>query len=139
MPLLEQVLERYPRQVKVVFKNYPLRKHKYARSAALAALAAGEQGKFWEFHDQLFRKYRQLNDQTIDQIAKQLALDEPRFQRDRASPTLAQQVQADMDEARRVGVRGTPTVFVNGRLVKDRSVDGISALVEAELRKSEGN
>jgi protein-disulfide isomerase len=60
VPLLEQVLEQYPNQVKLVYKNFPLRNHKFAKPAASAALAAGEQGKFWEFHDKLFQNYNQL-------------------------------------------------------------------------------
>ena len=72
MPLLEQVLEKYPKQVKLVFKNFPLRNHRYAKKAATAALAANRQGKFWEFHDRLMENATRLNDKKIEDIAKEL-------------------------------------------------------------------
>ena len=65
MPVLEQVLEKNPDKVKLVFKNFPLRNHKFAMPAATAALAAEKQGKFWEFHDLLFKDYNRLNEQKV--------------------------------------------------------------------------
>jgi protein-disulfide isomerase len=76
VPVLEQVLEKYPHDVKIVFKNYPLRNHKFAMKAAIAALAAGSEGKFWEFHDELFKNYNKLNDQKIREIALGLGFDQ---------------------------------------------------------------
>ncbi|MBL7178295.1 MAG: thioredoxin domain-containing protein [Desulfobacteraceae bacterium] len=67
---------------KLVFKNFPLSKHKFAMKAAAAALAANKQGKFWEFHDRLFKNYKNLNDTKIQEIAKELALDMERFNKD---------------------------------------------------------
>ena len=78
-PLLEQTLKKYPKSVKIVFKNFPLSSHKFAKKAAAAALAAGRQGKFWEFHDELFKNYRNLDDKKILEIAKKLELEEARF------------------------------------------------------------
>ncbi|MDH3567988.1 MAG: thioredoxin domain-containing protein, partial [Desulfobacteraceae bacterium] len=75
VPLLEQVLENNPENVKIVFKNFPLRRHKYATKAAMAALAADGQGKFWAFHDRLFENYKQLSDQKINDIARDLGFD----------------------------------------------------------------
>jgi protein-disulfide isomerase len=66
------VFEKNPSTVKVVYKNFPLRSHKYAITAAVAALAAGRQGKFWEFHDELYKIYKQINDQKILEIAQKL-------------------------------------------------------------------
>jgi len=73
------VLDKYPKEVKLVFKNFPLSKHKFARKAATAALAAKAQGRFWEFHDELFENHRNLNDVKIQEIAKELGLDLERF------------------------------------------------------------
>lgn len=135
MPVFEQVLEKYPTQVKLVFKNFPLRNHKFAMKAATAALAAGRQGKFWEFHDQLFKNYNQLNDQKISEIARSLGLDEAEFEKAMADRELQTRIRQDMLDGRQAGVRGTPTIFINGRLLRDRTVQGFQTVIDAELQK----
>lgn len=133
MPLLEQVLEQNPESVKIVFKNFPLNNHKEAGPAALAALAAGQQGKFWEYHDKLFAE-KKIEKRDFDRIATELGLDLQRFKKDMKSPKLQRQLRADMAEARENGVSGTPTVFVNGRKLKQRSLQGFQKQIDAELR-----
>ncbi len=135
MPLLEQVLEQYPTQVKLVFKNFPLRNHNMARPAALAALAAGEQGKFWELHDLLFQNYKSLSEAKITELAKQAGLDMERFAADRLRPELATQINRDLREGARVGVRGTPSIYVDGRRLNQRSLPGFRAAIEAALAR----
>jgi protein-disulfide isomerase len=135
VPVLEQVLEKYPEDVKLVFKNYPLRNHRFARQAAAAALAADKQGKFWEFHDLLFKNYNRLNQQEIQEIAKKLALDMVRFQEDRQDSKTLAKIQGDISEGNKAGVRGTPTIFINGRMLRNRSLEGFSALIAKELDK----
>ena len=135
MPLLEQVLEKYPDQVKLVFKNFPLRNHKYARKAAAAALAAHSQGKFWEFNQELFKNARQLSDQKIKQIVGQLGLNEERFQKDWRDPQIIKKINKEIQDAKRIGVRGTPSIFVNGRLLRQRSMEGFRLIIEKELKK----
>ena len=127
MPILEQVLEKYPDDVKIVFKNFPLRNHKFANKSATAALAAESQGKFWEFHDLLFKNYNRLNDQKIDEIALGLGLDQAEFQKKIKDPKIAAMIRQDVQEGRQAGVRGTPTVFINGRRLNDRSLKGFQA------------
>ena len=134
MPLLEQLLEKYPTELKVVFKNFPIRSHKYAFTSAMAALAAGQQGKFWEFHDELFKNYNRLNDQKIQEIVKQLNLDQTKFNEDTKSPVEAARVRQDYEEGIRLGVRGTPTVFINGKqFKKKRSMKTMEAVIDEEL------
>ena len=135
MPVLEQVLEKYPNQVKLVFKNFPIRNHKFAMPAAIAALAAEKQGKFWEFHDLLFKDYNRLNEQKITEIAQQLNLDMEKFAKDRKDPQIRAVINRDLAEGNRVGVRGTPTIFINGRLLRNRSVPGFQELIEKALQK----
>jgi protein-disulfide isomerase len=135
VPLLEQVLEKYPEDVKVVFKNFPLRNHKYARKAAIAALAADKQGKFWEFHDLLFENYNRLSDERIKKIAEELGLDMEKFGKDQKDPQILKLINRDMSEGRSAGVRGTPTVFANGRLLRNRSLEGFQALIDKALNK----
>ncbi|MBW1840752.1 MAG: thioredoxin domain-containing protein [Deltaproteobacteria bacterium] len=135
MPLLEQVLEKYPRDVKLVFKNFPLRNHKFARPAAIAALAAGKQGRFWEFHDLLFKNYSRLNAQKINEIARQLDLNMVQFEKDQKDPRIRDQVTRDLSDGAKVSVRGTPTVFINGRLLRSRKLTGFQGLIEKALER----
>lgn len=139
VPLLKQVLDTYPDKVKLVFKNFPLSIHKNARLAAVAGLAAEQQGKFWPLHDLLFENYNQLNPQKIRELAEQVGLDMQRFEKALSDPKLQQQVNSDLQEGQRVGVRGTPTIFINGRRLQQRSLDGFRQVIEAELagRKAE--
>jgi protein-disulfide isomerase len=129
------VFEKYPDQVKLVFKNFPLRNHKFAMQAAIAALAAEKQGKFWEFHDLLFKNYNHLNEEKIKEIAQQLNLDMEKFEKDRKDPQIRALINKDLAEGNRAGVRGTPTVFINGRLLRNRSMDGFQELIEKALKK----
>lgn len=129
------MLERYPKDVKLVYKNFPLRNHAMARPAAVAAMAAGEQGRFWEFHDKLFENFNQLSEERIQQIAEELGLDLARYEEDKKDPEIARIINRDMQEAVRIGVRGTPTIFVNGRQVKNRSLQGFQQLIEKALAK----
>ena len=135
MPELEQVLERYPNQVKLVFKNFPLRNHKFSMQAAIAALAAEKQGKFWEFHDLLFKDYNYLNEQKIEEIAQQLKLNMEKFDKDRKDPQITAMINRDLAEGNQAGVQGTPTVFVNGRLLRNRSMAGFQELIEKALKE----
>ena len=135
MPLLEQVLEKNPDTVKLVYKNFPLGSHKFALPAATAALAAGAQGKFWEFHDLLFQNYNNLNDQKINEIAVSLNLDQEVYQQKLKDPEISNLIRRDAMEGRLIGVRGTPTIFVNGRRVNDRSLNGFQAMIDRELSK----
>jgi protein-disulfide isomerase len=136
LPLLEQVLEKNPKDVKLVYKNFPLRNHKFARPAAIAALAAGKQGKFWEFHDRLFKDYNRLNEQKFQEIAGELNLDMEKFEKDQKDPEILALISRDMSEGAQVGVRGTPTLFVNGRLLKNRSLAGFQDMIDKELKKA---
>ena len=136
MPLLEQVLEKYPKDVKAVFKNFPLRNHKLARPAAIAALAADKQDKFWEFHDLLFENYRGLSEEKIGEIAQKLGLDMEKFAADKRDPQILNMIRRDVSDGQRAGVSGTPTVFVNGRLLRNRSLRGFQTLIDKSLKKT---
>ena len=135
-PLLDQVLAKYPTQVKVVFKNFPLQNHKYSIKAATAALAAGKQGRFWEFHDLLFKNYNRLDDGKITGFARNLNLDMKRFEKDRASMEITGIIKRDIREGRDAGVRGTPTIFINGKLLQVRSMDSFSRAIDLEVKKN---
>jgi len=129
------VFERYSKEMKLVFKNFPLRNHQFARPAALAALAANKQGKFWELHDQLYENYNRLSDQKIREIAQQVGLDMEKFNNDIKDPELKALIERDFQEGAEAGVRGIPTIFVNGRRLKNRSYQGFQAAIEKELAR----
>jgi protein-disulfide isomerase len=135
-PFLQQVLEKYPDNVKLVVKNFPLTNHKYAYKAATAALAANAQGKFWEFHSNLFKNYNVIDDAKIQDIAKELGLDIEKFNKDMQSPAIKRLIARDMENGRQIGVRGTPTIFINGKPLRNRSLPGIYQVIEAELKKA---
>ena len=135
MPVLEQVLEQYPDKVKVVFKNYPLSSHKFAARAALTAHAAHLQGKFWPVHDEFLKFNDQLNDEKIQETVRAAGVNEEQLERDRKDPRVVHHVQEDFNEGNNVGVRGVPTLFVNGKRLRDRSPEAFFMAIEKELKK----
>ena len=135
MPVLEQVLEKNPENVKFVFKNYPLRNHKFAMKAAVAALAARSEGKFWEFHDELYKNYNKLSDQKIREIALGLGFDQAEFEKKMNDPRITAMIRQDLQDGAQAGVRGTPTIFINGRRLKNRSLQGFQAAIDKELQR----
>jgi len=112
---VEALVAAYPQDVRLVFRNYPLEFHPHAKGAALAALCAHAQGKFWAMHDALFDHQGELGDALYDKLAAQLGLDVARFDACRAAPETSKRLEADMAAAQEVGVTGTPALFINGR------------------------
>jgi protein-disulfide isomerase len=137
VPVLEQVLETFPDQVKVVFKNYPLlRAHKFSEKATLAAYAAHLHGKFWTVHNELFKYQGDLNDDKIQNAIRSAGLNLEQIERERNSQSVISYIQKDLNEAIRIGVNSVPTVFVKGKRLRDRSFESIAAAVEKELKKN---
>jgi protein-disulfide isomerase len=129
------VLETFTDKVRIVFKHYPLVKsHKFAGKAALTAQAAHLQSKFWSVHDEFLKFHDQLSDEKIQESCARRAGEE-QLERDRNSPRVVEHVQKDVDEAYRLGVNSVPTVFVNGKRLRDRSFESFAAAVEKELKK----
>jgi len=133
MPLFEQALDKYPDSVKIVYKHFPLSFHKQALPAALASLAAAEQGRFWEYHDELFLNQNSLSSEKCIEIAQKLGLDLKKFSLDIMRPSLRKKVDEDVADAKKAGVDGTPAIFVNGRQLKVRDFPSLSKLIDAEL------
>lgn len=114
----------------------PLDFHKDAMGAHLAAVAAGKQGKFWEFHDKLFANQQQLNLEAYKAYARELKLDLPRFEKDLEDPDARKSVEADRAEARSLGVSGTPGFFVNGRFLSGaQPLAAFAKVINAELTR----
>ncbi len=121
--------------VKLVVKHFPLPSHEYARKAAIAALAAGKQGKFWEVHAKLFAHQNELSDSKVEAIAREIGLDMEQFNKDLKDPAIASLIDRDLNEGRQANIPGTPAVFVNGKLINLRNPQSIQQAIEAELKK----
>lgn len=140
LPSLTQIQEKHGDNVRVVFRQQPLPMHKNAVPAALAALAAHQQGKFWEMHDALFAKAesRSLNEETYVALAQQLQLDVEKFNADRKSPAMQELIAGDQAIAMQFGAGGTPAFFVNGRFISGaQPFEAFDALVTEELAKAQ--
>lgn len=114
-PTLLELLKQHPDHIKWVFKNFPLDFHPDSALAHRAALAAAEQGKFWEMHDLIFADQTAMKREDLLAKARTLSLDMVRFAADLDSEKLKRLVESDVDEGTRLNVSGTPTFFVNGR------------------------
>ena len=135
---MDQILEAYPEDVKFVFKNYPLPFHQQAMPAAKAAVAAGKQGKFWEMHDEIFENYRTLSDDFYAKAAEEVGLDVEKFKKDMESPEVQELINSEMAEARTNDVRGTPTIFINGKKPQGRSFALYKQIIDDILKEKKG-
>jgi protein-disulfide isomerase len=122
--------------VRIVWKNLPLDMHKNATPAALAAAAAADQGKFWEFHDKLFGNQAQLNRDQYLKYASELKLDVARFQDAMDNARFKGKVDADVADAKALGVGGTPAFFINGRFLSGaKPYEEFRKVIDAELTR----
>jgi len=116
-PAVKGLVERFSGEVRLVWRHFPLEEvHPHALEAALAAEAAGAQGKFWAMHDLLFRHQERLKERRLHRYADELELDIVRFEADMKEQAYLQRIREHIDEARKSGARGTPTFFLNDRI-----------------------
>jgi len=134
-PVLSEVLAAYPKDIKLIFKHFPLNFHPNARPAAKAMLAAAEQGKYWEMLDLLFENGRDLSDEKYTEFAKQLGMDVEKFTKDlkEKDSQWEEMIEKDVALARSVNVRGTPTCFINGKLTRARTLEAFKQEIDALL------
>jgi protein-disulfide isomerase len=133
---INEVQKAYPKNVRIVFKNFPLSFHRYADLAARAGVAAHNQGKFWMMHDQLFANSRNLGSAKILGIAQQIGLNMTRFRTDLNSAATIAKVEADKTEAARLGIRGTPNFVINGtKITGAQPFARFKEVIEAALTK----
>src|SRR3990170_4964473 len=133
---LKDVMREYDGKIRWVFRDFPIASlHPMAAKAAEAARCAGEQGKFWEYHDLLFEGQSQATIEDFKRSAEQLKLDPKSFEQCLDSGKHQAAVEADVQEGARLGVTGTPTFFINGRiLVGAQPLETFRKVIEAELR-----
>ncbi len=134
--LVPDVLKAYPDKVNFVYKQFPLTSiHPFALGASKAAVAAQKQGKFWEMHDMMFANNRELGVDKLKEYAGKIGLDVGKFETDMNSPETAKQIEQEQAEARNADVQGTPTFFVGGKRLQNRSIDGFKQMIDAALAK----
>jgi len=132
-PVVERIMKEFGDRVRLVVRDFPLSQHTEALKAAEAAEAAREQGKYWEYVAVLFRNQSALGVDKLKQYATELGLDRARFDSSLDSGKFADKVQRDVLEGRKLGVNGTPTLYVNGKRVSDRSYEALKATIESSL------
>lgn len=137
-PTLKEIEKNYGDDVQIAFKHNALPMHNRARPAAIAAEAAGRQGKFWEMHDLLFANAKELTDENFKKWAGELGLDVAKFEKDLADPALGKKVDDNQKQGTSLGARGTPAFFVNGRYLSGaQPFDAFKALIDEEMKKAD--
>ncbi|MDP6943119.1 MAG: thioredoxin domain-containing protein [Myxococcota bacterium] len=135
-PTLKALVEAYPKDLKLVFKQQPLPFHEQARPAAMAALAAHAQGKFWAYHDLLFEDIRALGPKRFERYARELNLNMKAFRRFVSDGAGEAHIARDQTLAAQIGARGTPTSYVNGYIITGaQPIEAFKALIDRELAK----
>jgi protein-disulfide isomerase len=143
-PFAEELLREYDSRLRIVFRNFPLPAHEHAREAAMAAEAAGFQGKFWEMHDTLYREQSAWSKapnarELFESYAGRLGLDMGRFKKDMDSDKARERIDSDHGLANSLGVKVTPTLFINNRPVEqqERNPEGLRGAINAALNEKQ--
>jgi len=133
---LNRLQEAYPRELRIVYKHFPLRtEHPQAHDAALAAVAAGKQGRFWEMHELLYRNSRVLQPSLYALLANQIGVDLVAFERDRTSLWALERLAEDEKAAVAADVRGLPALYLNGRRLPSWRYEFLKTQVDRLLGK----
>jgi len=134
-PVLKALEQKYGDKVQIIYRQFPLSIHPFAFKAAEASLCANEQGKFWPMHDEMFGDQTKLAVSDLKQTARRLGMDGKKFDGCLDSGKYVEQVQNDQKEGMRIGVNGTPAMFINGAYVEGGSVPFpvLESLIKREL------
>jgi protein-disulfide isomerase len=137
-PALKKLLDTYGNRVRLVWKDFPLTQiHPQAFKAAEAAHCAGDQGKFWEYHDLLFANQQALLVDDLKKYAKNASLDTARFAACLDTSKYAERVRDGVAAGNRLGVNSTPTMYINGRVVAGAyPYEDLAAIVDEELERA---
>jgi protein-disulfide isomerase len=135
LPTINELMTRYPGKVRWEFRDFPIQLHPGAARAHEAARCAGEQGKFWEYHDELFARSPNHSLPELRLFARDLKVDAVAFAECLETSKYQAAVAGDIHEGKRLGVQGTPTFFINGRMREgELSLAAFQELIESELR-----
>src|SRR2546423_570679 len=133
-PILEDLMKEYGDRVRLVARDFPLEMHKNAEKAAEAAEAAREQGKYWEYTAILFKNQEALEVPKLKEYATQVGLDRAKFDQALDTGKFYDKVQRDLREGEKLGITGTPTIFLNGKRLRERTAESLKAAIEAALK-----
>lgn len=131
---ISQLLSKHPKEIRLIYRHFPLSQHPLAFKASTSAEAAGAQGKFWEYKEKLFESQETLTEKSFDEIAKNLGLDLDKFNKDAGSETVLATVQGDLNTGNKLNLSGTPSFFLNGEKVNFNSFDTLISTIESKLR-----
>jgi protein-disulfide isomerase len=135
-PTVQQVLSTYGDRIRFVYRHYPLPNHPNARPAAEAAACAGEQDKFWQYHDRLFSNPTKLSDPDLKRHAAELGLNTGQFNGCLDSHKLKAKVDTDLKAGEEAGVNGTPAFFINGRMMSGaQPFEAFKKIIDEELER----
>ena len=134
---IDAVLAAHPGKVRLVYKSYTLPFHVHGEPAARASFAAGQQGKFWEMEHLLFQQQQHLEDADIERYARSLRLDIPKWKADMTSPAVKDRIAADHALGEQLKLKGTPTIYVNGRELDVEAGEVLEERVASELGEPE--
>ncbi len=132
---IHEIHKKYPERVKIYFKNVPNQSQQASVQAHMAAVAAQEQGKFWEMHDKIFDNRKNISDESLKQFAQDIGLDLAKYQAGFEDKSYIKVLADDLKEADSAAVKGTPTLFINGKVQADRSMKGIEETINKLLEK----
>ena len=139
--MIDDILKKYPNDVRIVVKQFPLSFHKQAKKASLYALAAERQGKYHEMSNKIFENYRGLktNENLPRQYAEDMGLDMAKFDKDMQDPALEARINKEMNQMKQSGMprMSVPKFLINGKEPQGgRSVENYSAIIEQELKQT---
>jgi protein-disulfide isomerase len=137
-PTMDKIMEEYKGKVRVAWRDLPLPFHNNAMPAAIAARAAGEQGKFWEMHKKLFTNQSALDRPALEKYASELGLNMGKFKAALDANKGKEEVEADAAAGGKIGARGTPAFFINGKFLSGaQPFEAFKAKIDEELKTAE--
>ena len=132
---VDAVMAAYPKDIRLIYKQFPLETHPHAQMAAEASLAANEQGKFWEMYEILFKNFRRLSAQNILAFAQELGLDMNKFKADVESEKFKAVIDKDLADGEKAGVYGTPAFYINGQQYNGQlTLAALKPIIEKDLK-----
>ncbi len=134
-PAIQKIMREYKGKVRLVIKHYPYKYRDFAFISSEAALAAHEQGKFWEMHELLLKRSPRLDRRSLEQYATEIGLDMQRFKEAMDKKKFAPLIEKDLKLAQSLDLYNTPTIFINGiKIVGNRPYDYYKRIIDEELR-----
>ena len=136
-PIIKGLIEKYPQDLRIIYRHFPLPQHKNAQKAAEASQIAGEQGKFWEYGELLFQNQDNLSVEDLLKYAEELNLDLERFSKALDSGIYEQFILEDLNAGRQLGVNSTPTFYLNNRQMVISSFKDFEEQIDTAIKDAQ--